>query len=123
MAILFDMTGLNRWKKLLLGVCCVLPILYVALFMVIGFGTIILQIYGFAFGGFPNLFAVLFPVHITMILWIFALQFVLIIYVVKTDTIAEDKKALWVVVLLLGHFIAFPVFWYFYIWKTPPPVG
>ena len=37
--------------------------------------------------------------------------------VFRNTTIAKDQKALWVTVLLFFHFVIFPFYWYFHIWK------
>ena len=49
----------------------------------------------------------------------FALLFIYIKNVFKNERISQDKKALWVVVLFFGNFIAMPIYWYLYIWKEP----
>jgi len=45
--------------------------------------------------------------------------FIYIKNVFKNERISQDKKALWVVVLFLGGFVAMPIYWYLYIWKEP----
>jgi len=39
-----------------------------------------------------------------------------IVHVFRTDRVPADKKALWAVVLFLGHLLAMPVYWYLYMW-------
>jgi hypothetical protein len=50
---------------------------------------------------------------------VLVLLVIYVVYLFKTDRVAQDKKALWAAVLLLGGLIAMPVFWYLYIWKQP----
>ena len=51
------------------------------------------------------------------------LLFIYIRDVFKNDKVAQDKKALWAVVLFMGGVIAMPIYWYFYIWKEPEQGG
>jgi hypothetical protein len=48
---------------------------------------------------------------------IFALLISYIVYLFKTDHVPKDKKALWAVVLFMGHVLAMPIFWYIYVWS------
>ena len=48
---------------------------------------------------------------------IFMVLFGYIIYLFKTNNVPKDKKALWAVVLFLGHVVSIPIFWYHYVWK------
>jgi hypothetical protein len=49
---------------------------------------------------------------------VIALLIFYIVYLFRTDRVASDKKALWAVVLLMGHVVAMPIFWFFYIWRS-----
>jgi hypothetical protein len=71
----------------------------------------------------PFAVAIFFGMHFFTMIVIFALTAFYIVYLFKTDRVAQDKKALWAVVLFLGNMIAFPVFWYLYIWKEPAPLA
>ena len=44
--------------------------------------------------------------------WIF-----FIANVFRNTKIAKDKKTLWVALLIFFHFVIFPFYWYFYIWR------
>lgn len=39
------------------------------------------------------------------------------VYLFRTSHVPRSKRALWAVVLVLGHVFAMPVFWYHYVWK------
>lgn len=39
-----------------------------------------------------------------------------IAYIYHSDNVPKNKRGLWTVVLFLGHFIAMPFFWYWYVW-------
>jgi hypothetical protein len=41
----------------------------------------------------------------------------LIIYMYRVPYVPTEKRGLWVAVLLLAAFLAFPFFWFHYIWK------
>ena len=57
------------------------------------------------------------PLHLLTMLEILVLLVIYIVHVFKTDSVPQDKKALWAVVLFLGNMLAMPVYWYLYIWK------
>jgi hypothetical protein len=62
-------------------------------------------------------FKYIFIVHPLTIVLMFALMAIYIIHAFKTDRIPQDKKVLWVVVLFFGSIMAFPIYWYLYMWK------
>jgi hypothetical protein len=39
------------------------------------------------------------------------------IYLFKTRHVRSDKRALWAVALVLGSFIAMPIFWFLHVWR------
>ena len=41
-----------------------------------------------------------------------------ITHLFRTDSVANDKKALWAIVLFLGNVIAMVVYWFLYIWPS-----
>jgi len=109
--------------KTLVGVATVWPIAYMGIF----FLSIFLTFIGAACGcvGFPVAFPVLLLLHLLTMVWMIGLLVFYIVYLFKTDSVPQDKKALWAVVLLLGTVVAMPVFFYFYIWPehAPPQPG
>jgi len=40
-----------------------------------------------------------------------------IVYIYKSNVVPKGKRHLWAAVLFLGHAIAFPIFWFHYIWS------
>ncbi len=42
------------------------------------------------------------------------------VYLFKSSAVPRDKRLLWLAVLGLGHVLAFPVFWYIYVFKRQP---
>ncbi len=37
-------------------------------------------------------------------------------YIIRTDLMPKGNKRLWIVIILLFNVVAFPIFWYKYIW-------
>ncbi|HUJ72985.1 MAG TPA: hypothetical protein VLZ30_12130 [Verrucomicrobiae bacterium] len=111
---------LGKTTKLLIAAATAWPLVYLFLFM--GF-MLFMIIRGFSGthtqAAAPGPFILVFLLHLFTILWMFALLAFYIIYLFKTDHVAQDKKALWAVVLFCGNMIAMPVFWYLYIWREP----
>jgi hypothetical protein len=67
--------------------------------------------------GIPTALVILMALHIFTILLVFILIAIYIVHIFRTDAVSQDKKALWAVVIFLGHVFAMPVYWYLYIWK------
>jgi hypothetical protein len=103
-----------------IGLLTLWPFVYMGLFMA-----------SIAFSGFirppgtdePGIFRYIFPLHCLTMLLIFALIAIYIFHAFKTDRIDNDKRVLWVVILFLGNMVAFPVYWYLYMWREEPARG
>ena len=61
-------------------------------------------------------FEAIFRLQIIVMVLVLALIAFYIVHLFRTDRVPKDKKALWAVVLFLGHVLAMPVYWYFYMW-------
>jgi hypothetical protein len=111
----------SRVTTIVIGVATIWPIIYMCLF----FGFIA---YSFSSAnlpagqssGVPVLFKFIFVLHLLTMLLMFILMAVYIVHAFRTDLVPADKKVLWVVVLFFGSVVAFPIYWYFYMWS---PVG
>ena len=111
---------MTRGKAITLAAFTAWPFVYVILFMCTVFGMIVSDIAGGArSAGPPVMLLLIFPLHFLTMLEIAGLLVVYIVHVFRTDRIAQDKKALWAVVLFLGNVIAMPVYWYLCIWREP----
>ncbi|MEA2415132.1 MAG: hypothetical protein QOI58_1789 [Thermoanaerobaculia bacterium] len=118
---------MTKPAKIALAVASIWPFVWMLIFVLVLFGTM------FVFSaspqtsdrhtGMPFPFFLFFAGHIATMFLMFALTAFYIVYLFRTDRIAQDKKALWAVVLFLGNILAFPVFWYLYIWKELPAIS
>jgi len=107
---------ITRTRALLLAAFTVWPFFYMILFM--GFVVSSIFLMGGGRNNEPPFFmAALFAAHLFTMLDVFALLAIYIVHLFKTDAVAQDKKALWAVVLFMGNMIAMPVYWYLYMWK------
>lgn len=115
---------LSRPIKLLLGLLTLWPMVYMFLFMAFVLTTIIWAELGRGArhtSGFPVGILLLFSAHVGTILLVSALAVFYVVYLVKTDRVPEDKKALWAAVIFLGNMLAMPVFFYLYVWPDNWP--
>lgn len=110
---------MSRGKAITLAVFTAWPLLYMIFF----FCTVFVMVMSGPFVGPkpPTILMIIFPLHFLTILEMFVLLAIYIRHVYKTNRIAQDKKALWAVVLFLGNMIAMPIYWYLYIWRISPP--
>jgi hypothetical protein len=118
--------AMTKPAKIALAVASIWPFIWVLIFFLFIFGTMFFMSSNAEHDGhrgMPLAFILFFAGHFFTMLWMFALTTFYIVYLFRTDRIAQDKKALWAIVLFFGNIIAFPVFWYLYIWKEPAAVS
>ncbi len=98
---------MTKMKATVLGACTLWPILYMFLFM----GAIFSQFIMMDFGGrppvgeMPTMMKIIFPLHFLTMLWILVLMAVYIRHIFKTEAVAQDKKALWAVVIFCANIL------------------
>jgi len=117
---------MTKPAKIALAVASIWPFIWMLIFFLFIFGTMFFMSTSPAHDehrGMPLPIIIFFAGHVLTILWMFALTAFYIVFLFRTDRVAQDKKALWAVVLFLGNILAFPVFWYLYIWKEPAAVS
>jgi hypothetical protein len=109
---------MKKTTKILLAIASVLPFLYLIIFFVVMLSAFPLGRFDSRadIGTFENIFKIILPLHILAMLLITGLTIFYMVNVFRNDRVHKDKKALWAVVLFLGNVIAFPVYWYYYIW-------
>ena len=103
---------MSKTGKQLLGLATILPFGYIIFFFVAIFSA-------FLFGS-TGLIAVIFPLHLLMMLLIAALTVFYIVDIFRNSRVDKDKKALWAIVIFMGNIIAMPIYWYMYFWKEQP---
>lgn len=112
---------MNKSLKILLGLATLWPFVYIILFFLFIFSTVLFMPSSGAEGSGPPFFFMAFmAVHLFTMLWIMALTVFYMVNVFKNDRVEKDKKVLWAVVLFMGSMIAMPIYWYLYIWKEAP---
>lgn len=103
---------MSKTGKQLLGLATILPFGYIIFFFVAIFSAFLFESTG--------LIAVIFPLHILMMLLITALTVFYIVDIFRNNRVDKDKKALWAIVIFMGSIIAMPIYWYMYFWKEQP---
>jgi uncharacterized membrane protein SirB2 len=62
-------------------------------------------------------FNAILPTHVSVVLFVIALLVSYVVYLSKTEFVRKDKKATWLVVLILGGVFAMPIFWFLHVWQ------
>lgn len=101
-----------------LGLLTLWPLFYMGLFFVFFMYMVFSMTRGRHQAPAPDLFLYIFPLHCCTILLIFVLTGVYVFHAYKTDRIPPDRRILWVVILLFGNMMAFPIYWYLYLWRS-----
>ena len=114
---------LNRPIKVLVGLATAWPLIYVALFLAfIVVSTVIGQVSrGAGRHGGPVIVVLVFLAHLGTIVLIGALQVFYVAYVVTSERVPQQQKALWVAVVFLGNIMAMPFVFYQYVWPDEWP--
>jgi magnesium-transporting ATPase (P-type) len=68
---------------------------------------------------FDAVFRTLLWLHLIAMALVATLLATYLRYLFKTEQVPREKKALWAGILLLGTFVAMPIFWYLYVWGAP----
>ncbi|MEA2474831.1 MAG: hypothetical protein QOE06_2746 [Thermoleophilaceae bacterium] len=112
----------NR-QKALLGVASIWPAVWTAIFLA---GFMLLSVVGPENGtGFTVVFYGIFAGHVLTIIETFVVIAYYIVWMMKQDQVPDERKTLWVVILLMGNALALPIFWFVYVLRerplAPPP--
>jgi len=108
---------MTKPKAIVLAAFTLWPVLYMFLFLVIMFSQFMMFSTTPPANEMPLALKIIFPLHFFTMLEIAVMIAIYIRHIFKSDAVAQDKKALWAVVIFLGNMIAMPVYWYLYIWK------
>lgn len=103
----------SRIGKILVGAVTLLPAAYMFYFFAFAFSN---------FGAHPQAFGeqqfnTLFKLHLGTMTLTIGLFVFYVAHLFRTERVANDKKALWAVVLFFGNVIAMIIYWYLYIWN------
>jgi hypothetical protein len=115
---------LTRSQKILVGFFTLWPPVYFMLFfcfILLTMGSIFLGAVSGTDSPVPFLapfgfIPLIFIFHFLTILVIWGLIAFYIIYLFKSDRIPQEKKVLWLVLMILLGLFTMPIFYYFYIW-------
>lgn len=114
----------TRKKVLALGVVTALPLLFTLSMFIAGFISLFLPTLGYRPkpswtppGSVGLSSALVFLFYVVAVPLTCVLIAVYIVHLFRTKAVPNDKKALWAVVIFLGHIVAMPIYWYHYIWR------
>jgi hypothetical protein len=110
----------SRPAAYLIAVLSIWPIVYFMLFLAFvafSFATITVTPSGRPPVAFIRY---IFPLHFLTILLMFALTAVYVVHVFKSDQLPSDRRIMWVIVLLFGNIVAFPIYWWIYMRPGAP---
>ncbi len=118
----------SRPVKVLLGVGSILPLVGYVLFFIF-FATRFITLFANISSArnqaeFENLtasFQRFYTLNWILALLLYGLLVLFIVDVFRTERVPQDRRVLWLIVLLVGGFIAMPVYWYLNVWREPPP--
>lgn len=105
--------------KSLLGLVTFWPLAYMILFIVLVFSAFLFRPTGADDSEALPFVAIFLGLHVLTMFIILALTVFYIVDIFRNNRIANDKKALWAIVIFMGNAIAMPIYWYLYFWKEP----
>jgi hypothetical protein len=111
---------MTKGHKIILGIFTIIPFILLLFY----FGTLILllrdaAIYKDEDMPFPIVGDVLWLVVIALLagLLSFGLMIYYVIHAINNPQVDNQEKILWVLMFVVTHVIAFPIYWYLRIWK------
>jgi hypothetical protein len=99
---------LSKLKRILLGILSIWPITYIVFMLVF--------VYGIFLHHYTPIHE-LSPVNLLTGLLNLGLEIFYIVHAIKSIDPKSNMRVIWIIVLLMFGFIAFPIYWYLYIWK------
>ncbi len=104
-------------KKILLGILTIYPIVYTMFFFIIIFSSFFNMFNNYNGGMLFLVFPVILIMHLLTIIDIMGLTIYYILHAVKNESLEQDMRIVWIVLILLGNMIAMPIYWYLNIWR------
>jgi hypothetical protein len=114
----------TRARKLLLGAATAWPLVYLVLFARM---LVDVALAGFVpspelVGGSLPLIAAQFAVHLGTLVLIVALGAFYVKDAFRSPRVPEDRRVVWVVLNLVGGFLAQVPYWYLFVWRAREPL-
>lgn len=106
----------SRLGKVLVGVLTLLPIGHLIFFIWFVFSSVGAQPQSLG----EQQFHLLLKLQLGVMLLMLGLLAFYVTHLFRTNAVANDKKALWCVVLFFGNMFAMIVYWFLYIWPDKP---
>ena len=106
---------ISKPVALLIGLVTLLPVVYMFVFIGSMFGGVsgdrqLIPV----FGTFERMMVF----HISVMLLSFVLLGFYIFHAFKNESLASDKRILWVLVIFMGNVFGMAAYWYAHIWRT-----
>jgi len=126
---------MSKGSKIAVGLLTLWPVVYMGLFFVFVFGGMLFSMHMASTGGgtghdgppghppppwLLGAFPLVFVAHCFTMLVMIGLDVFYIVNVFKNPRVKQEMKVLWAIVLLMGGFIAMPIYWYLILWREAP---
>lgn len=116
--------NLNKPAKIILGILTFLPLLFAISIL----GLLVFNIFSMFYSQGPAMPMMLFsylsyllPYVFFIILLALGLFVFYIVHIIQNSMLDNEKRILWIAIVLTGYGIALPVYWYIHIWKNCSP--
>ena len=109
--------NLTRKQKITLGVLTLWPPLYILIFVLNVIFMIMASSANTASSVTFMSVAWIIPLQFLTIIMVLALMIFYILYIIRSDTIPEEHKVVWLIVVIIVSVPAMIVFWFMHFWK------
>ena len=109
--------NLTRKQKIILGVLTLWPPLYILIFIANVVGMIVASSSNTNVTISIMSVAWIFPLHFLTIILVLALMVFYILYIVRSDTIPEEHRIVWLIAVIIVSIPAMIIFWFMHFWK------
>lgn len=114
---------MSKPTKIILAVLTAWPAVYMLAFMglfIYLFVTVAIVNQPSAPDHFPLVFSVIGILHILTMLELIGLLIFYVVHLFKYPHFTQDRKMLWLLLLIFTGIFSMPVYWYLYIWRQRP---
>jgi len=109
--------NLTRKQKIILGVLTLWPPFYILIFIANVMGMIIASSANTNATVSVMSVAWIIPLHFLTIMLVLALMIFYILYIIRSDTVQEEHRIVWLIAVIVVSIPAMIVFWFMYFWK------